>query len=197
LCKRRAEATASTASERNPRIRFRAVLQEALGSKLERVRVEIGAMVDEGDRGGRRILLGRRVVLARGRCLGRLAGVAFQPRLIIVLPRGGAVERELSRQSLAAIDSGEVVVEPGPTDDEGILEPSAAGEVVLSVPSPEALRRQQEDVRRVIADAGTAAEPLLIEVEAADELRADELAAVLDAAGHTSRAVILRIIRDA
>jgi hypothetical protein len=33
-------------------------------------------------------------------------------------------------------------------------------------------------------------------VEAAEELRDDELAAVLDAAGHTSRAVILRVIRD-
>jgi len=37
----------------------------------------------------------------------------------------------------------------------------------------------------------------MIEVEAAEELRDDELAAVLDAAGHTSRPVILRIIRNA
>jgi len=40
-------------------------------------------------------------------------------------------------------------------------------------------------------------EPLVIVVEAAEELRTVELDAVLDAAQHTSRAVILRIIRDA
>jgi hypothetical protein len=123
--------------------------------------------------------------------------VAFQPRLIIELPRGGAVERELSRQSLPAILSGEAVVEPGPTDDEGNLEAAAAGQVVFSVPSPEALRREAGDVRRVIAHAGTGIDPLLIVVEAAEELRADELAAVLDAAQHSPRAVILRIVRDA
>jgi hypothetical protein len=33
-------------------------------------------------------------------------------------------------------------------------------------------------------------------VEAAEELREDELATIVDAAGHTSRAVILRILRD-
>jgi hypothetical protein len=49
----------------------------------------------------------------------------------------------------------------------------------------------------VIAHAGTGAEPLVVVVEAAEELRADELAAILEAAGDTSRAVILRIMRDA
>ena len=48
----------------------------------------------------------------------------------------------------------------------------------------------------MIAQAGTGVEPLVVVVEAAEQLRQDELAAVLDAAGHTSRAVILRIIRD-
>jgi hypothetical protein len=38
---------------------------------------------------------------------------------------------------------------------------------------------------------------LVVDVEAAEELREDELAAVVEAAGHTPRAVILRIIRDA
>jgi hypothetical protein len=45
--------------------------------------------------------------------------------------------------------------------------------------------------------AGTGVEPLVVVVEAAEELREDELAAIVDAAGHTSRAVILRILRDA
>ena len=66
----------------------------------------------------------------------------------------------------------------------------------MSVPSPEALTRQAADLRRVVGQAGTGTEPLVVEVEAAEELREDELAAVLDAARHASRAVILRIIGD-
>jgi len=122
--------------------------------------------------------------------------MANQPRLIIQLPDGGAVDRQLSAQAPPSVASGDVVVEIGPTDDQGDLEAAAAGQVVLSVPSPEALARQADEVRDVIAGAGTGVEPLVVVVEAAEELREDELAAMLEAAGHTSRAVILRIIRD-
>ena len=123
--------------------------------------------------------------------------MAHEPRLIIQLQRGGAVARQLSVQALPSVASGEVVVTGGPTDAEGYLEPPAAGEVVLSVPSPEALALEAGEVRRVIAGAGTGVEPLVVEVEAAEELREDELAAILEAAGHTSRGVILRIMHDA
>ena len=44
--------------------------------------------------------------------------------------------------------------------------------------------------------AGSGVEPLVIVVEAADELREEELAAVVDAAGHASRPAILRVMRD-
>jgi hypothetical protein len=122
--------------------------------------------------------------------------VADQPRLIIELPSGGAVDRQLRAQPLASLASGEVVVEDGPTDADGVLEASTAGQVVLSVPSPESLRREAAEVRRVIEHAGTGVEPLVVVVEAAEELREDELSAVLEAVTHTSRAVILRIVRD-
>jgi hypothetical protein len=123
--------------------------------------------------------------------------MAFEPRLIIQYPSGSAVERQLQAQPLASIASGEVVAESGPTDAEGNLEAAAAGEVVLSLPSPEALEREAGQVRRVIAHAGTGTEPLIVEIEAAEELRESELAALLDATSHASRAVILRIVRDA
>jgi hypothetical protein len=123
--------------------------------------------------------------------------VAYQPRLIIQLPRGSAVDRQLGSQVPKSVASGEVVVQVGPTDAEGHLEAPAAGQVVLSLPSPEALQREAGEVRRVIRQAGTGVEPLVVVVEAAQELREDQLAAVLDAARHTSRGVILRIIRDA
>jgi hypothetical protein len=92
---------------------------------------------------------------------------------------------------------GEAVVEHGPTDDEGNLEPETAGEVVLSLPSPEGLVREADEVRRVISRAGTGSEPLVVLIEAGEELREEELSSVLDAAGHTERPVILRIVRNA
>ena len=112
-------------------------------------------------------------------------------------PRRNLAPRSRYLRPLESLASGAVIVEPGPTDAEGNLESPAAGQVVLSVPSPEALRREAAEVRRVIEGAGTGVEPLLVVVEAAEELRDDELAAVLDAADHAPRAVILRIVRNA
>lgn len=123
--------------------------------------------------------------------------MADNPKLVIQVPRGSAVDRQLSAQGLESVAAGEVVVEVLPADAEGVLEPPAAGQVVMSVPSPEALAREADEVREVIGKAGTGVEPLVVVVEAAEELREDELAAVLDAADHASRAVILRIMRDA
>jgi hypothetical protein len=122
--------------------------------------------------------------------------VAREPKLIIQVPRGGAVDRQLAAAAPQSITDGEVVVVAGPTDAAGHLEPPATGEIVMSVPSPEALAREADEVRHVIARAGTGVEPLVVVVEAAEELRDDELAAVLDAAEHPSRAVILRVMRD-
>jgi hypothetical protein len=122
--------------------------------------------------------------------------MAHQPRLIIQVARGGAVERQLSESPPQAIAGGEVVVEAGYTTADGHLEPPEAGQVVLSVPSPESLAREADEVRRVIARAGTGVEPLVVVVEAAEELRDDELAAVVAATAHAPRPVILRVLRD-
>jgi hypothetical protein len=123
--------------------------------------------------------------------------MAHQPRLIVQVARGSAVERRLAAGAPQAVAGGEVVVDVGPATSDGHLEPPAAGAVVLSVPSPEALAREADEVRRVLAGAGTGVEPLVVVVEAAEELRDDELAAVLDAATHAPRPVILRVMRDA
>jgi hypothetical protein len=122
--------------------------------------------------------------------------MASEPALIIQVPRGGTVERALGVDPPQAVADGEVVVTTGPADADGRLEPPQTGDVVLSVPSPEALQREPDEVRRVIQRAGTGAEPLVVEVEGAEELRDEEIAAVVAAAEHTSRAVILRILRD-
>jgi hypothetical protein len=108
--------------------------------------------------------------------------MATEPALIVQVPRGGAVDRQL---------------EASPPHDEVVVTAlGTGGEVVLSVPSPETLERESDEVRRVIAHAGTGTEPLVVEVEAAEELRGEELAAVVEAARHASRSVILRVLRD-
>jgi hypothetical protein len=122
--------------------------------------------------------------------------VATNPRLILELARGGAVDRRLSEDTPQSVASGEVVIEHGPADSHGHLEGGGSGQVVLSVPSPEGLARDPDEVHRVVAQAGTGVEPLVVVVEAAEELRDDVLVVVVEAARHTSRPVILRVMRD-
>jgi hypothetical protein len=111
------------------------------------------------------------------------------------VPQGAGVEHQLRTQPPQSVTSGDAVVEAGITDAHGTLEPAPGGEVVLSVPSPEALRREPEEVHRVIAEAGPGAEPLILIVEDAEELRDDELRVALAAAARSPRPVILRVIR--
>lgn len=117
--------------------------------------------------------------------------------LIIQVPGGAAVDRELRAEPLPSMRSGAAVVEDLPPEPGGELEEPDVGKVVLSVPSPEALEREADAVRRVIDEAGSGPEPLIVEVEVAEHLREEELASVLDAAAHTERAVIVRVMRDA
>jgi len=121
--------------------------------------------------------------------------MADDPRLIIQLPRDGALDRRLRQDPPAGLTGAEVVIEAGPTDEEGVLEPPTAGQVVLSLPSPEALVRQAQTVREVVERAGTSVEPIVVVIEAADELRDEELSVALEAAERAPRPVILRIVR--
>lgn len=122
--------------------------------------------------------------------------IANEPSVIVQLPRDSAIDHELRAYPLPSVASGRVVldhVRPGP---DGRLEPPEASEIVMSVPSPEGLR-QPSEVRDVIEQAPDKRKPLMIIVEAAEELREEELAAVVDAAEHAHRLVIIRIMADA
>lgn len=138
---------------------------------------------------------------ARGRdgnggCLqaGYAPAMADDVELIIQLPRDSAVDRHLREDPPPSVASGRIVVERLPADAEGKVLPPPAGEVVLSVLSPEALSREADQVRQVIKRAAADGEPLVVVVQAAEELREDELAAVLDAAARTRRVVLLRVL---
>ena len=117
--------------------------------------------------------------------------------LIVQLPRDGAVDRRFRTSPPPSVTSGRVALEHVAADVEGRLGPPQAGEVVMSVLSPEALIREKQQVQDVVRGAAGTGEPLVIIVEAAEELREDELAAVLAATAHTHRPVILRVMADA
>jgi hypothetical protein len=117
--------------------------------------------------------------------------------VIVQVPRGGAVDRYLRTYPPPGVASGQVVVEPLVPEPDGRLGPLEAGEVVMSVLSPEGLARDQQEVRDVIRQAPDDAGPLVIVVEAAEELREDELAVVVDAAARARRDVVVRVMADA
>jgi hypothetical protein len=119
--------------------------------------------------------------------------------LIIQVPRDGAVDRQLSQEPPSSLSEPglRVVIERVTADAEGAIDPPAAGEVVLSVPSPASLAREPDEVHRVIDRAGGGTEPLVVEVEAAEEFLDEELAPIVAAAHRASRPVILRVIRGA
>jgi len=116
--------------------------------------------------------------------------------LILQVPRDGPVHRQLNAEPPPSLAGEAVLIEPLPGDAEGNLDPPPAGEVVLSVPSPESLSREPEEVRRVITRAGAGVEPLVVVIEAAEELREEEVAPVVDAVQRARRPVILRVIRN-
>jgi hypothetical protein len=116
--------------------------------------------------------------------------------LILQVPMDGAAHRRVREAPPRGVSDGTLTLQALSADAEGRLDPPAAGQIVLSVPSPETLAREAEEVRRVIAHAGAADEPIVVVVEAAEELRDDELEPVLDAAARAERPVILRVLGD-
>ena len=117
--------------------------------------------------------------------------------LIVQLARDGSVDRHLREEPPPSVVSGRVVLDHILAGPGGRLGPPEAGEVVLSVLSPEAFARDPQEVKDAVGGAEESDEPPVILVEAAEELREDELDAVLDAADLAQRVVILRVMADA
>jgi hypothetical protein len=117
--------------------------------------------------------------------------------VIVQLPRGSTVDQYLRAYPPPGLASGRVVLDQMAAEPDGRLGPPETGEVVMSVLSPEALTRDQQQVRDVIRHTAAGAGPLVIIVQAAEELREDELAVVLDAAAHARRDVVLRVMAGA
>jgi hypothetical protein len=118
-------------------------------------------------------------------------------RVIVQLAPGSQVDRQLSVNPPPSVASGAVVLEheePGPG---GRLGPPDGGEVVLSVLSPEALTREPEEVGAAVTRPADPHQPPVVIIEAAEELREEELAVLAGAAARADRVAILRIVADA
>ena len=122
--------------------------------------------------------------------------MAKEVGLIVELTRDSAVDRNVRRDLPSSIKRGRVVLDHIEADDLGRLNSPPAGEVVLTVLSPEGLRRDPQVVRDAVVQADSDQPPVIV-VEAAEYLREDEIAAVLDAADRADRTVIVRILTDA
>jgi hypothetical protein len=120
--------------------------------------------------------------------------VADEPTLIIQVPRDSAIEQQLHERPPASLRSDDVLVQTGPTDARGVLE-EMAGEVVLALPAPQELGRHAADLKRVLHEAGSGTAPLVIVIDAGEELLEEEAAPLIGAARAARRPVILRIIR--
>jgi hypothetical protein len=120
--------------------------------------------------------------------------VAEQPTLIIQVPSGSAIERQLRQRPPASLIGDDVLVQTGPTDERGVLE-EMAGDVVLALPAPEELGRQPAELRRVIDQAGPGTAPLVVVIQAGEELLEEDAAPLVNAARSARRPVILRVIR--
>ena len=118
-------------------------------------------------------------------------------RIIVQLAPGSQVDRQLSVNPPPSVASGAVVLEheqPGPS---GRLGPPDGGEVVLSVLSPEALTREPDEVGAAVTRPADPHQPPVVIIEAAEELREEELAVLAGAAARADRVAILRIVADA
>jgi hypothetical protein len=117
--------------------------------------------------------------------------------LIVQVPQGGAVDRNWHDEMPPSVASHAVIVERLPAGAGGSLEPPDAGEIILSVLSPEAFKAEPDEVQAAVAGAAPGEQALVILVEAAEYLREDELAVVLDAAKGSHRLIIVRVMADA
>ena len=120
--------------------------------------------------------------------------MTVEPILIIQVPSGSAIERQLHDQPPPALSTDEVIVQTGPTDALGVLE-EMEGDVVLALPAPQELERRAAELTRVLDQAGLGTAPLVVVVQAGEELREEEAAPLVEAARAARRPVILRIIR--
>jgi hypothetical protein len=124
--------------------------------------------------------------------------VPTEPSLIIRVRQGSRLESQLRDSPPSLVETGSASLDPvaPPSSGAATIEPPNPGQVVYALPSPEGLVRERQELHDAIGGAPHGVEPLVIVIEAGNELRDDELEAAVNAADTTSRPVILTVLRD-
>jgi hypothetical protein len=95
------------------------------------------------------------------------------------------------------VAGGAVVVDPiPPIGGSGRIDAPTTGRVVFSLPSPEVLLRDAADVRRAVDLAPAGPEPVVVVLEAADTLREEHLAFLVDAAERAPGPLVVAVLGD-
>jgi len=88
-----------------------------------------------------------------------------------------------------------VVVDPiPPIGATGRIEPPSTGRVVFSLPSPEVLLRDADDVRRAVDLAPAGSEPVVVVLEAADAVREEHLALLVEAGARAPGPLVVAVL---
>jgi hypothetical protein len=122
-----------------------------------------------------------------------------EPSLIVRVRQDSRLEHQLRDEPPTLLAQGNSVsLDPvaSPSSGAGTIEPPRPGQVVYALPSPEGLVRERQELHDAVSGAPHGDEPLVIVIEAGNELRDDELEAAVRAADTTSRPVILTVLRD-
>jgi hypothetical protein len=121
-----------------------------------------------------------------------------EPSLIVRVRQDSRIEHQLRDDPPTRAQGDSVSLDPvaPPISGSATIEPPTPGQVVYALPSPESLVRERQELHSAISGAPHGNAPLVIVIEAGNELRDDELEAAVDAADTTSRPVILTVLRD-
>jgi hypothetical protein len=121
-----------------------------------------------------------------------------EPSLIVRVRQDSRIEHQLRDDPPTLAQGDSVSLDPvaPPISGSATIEPPTPGQVVYALPSPESLVRERQELHSAISGAPHGNAPLVIVIEAGNELRDDELEAAVDAADTTSRPVIPTVLRD-
>lgn len=115
--------------------------------------------------------------------------------VILLVPEGSDAHRTLRDEPPPSVAGGAVVVDPiPPIGGSGRIDPPTTGRVVFSLPSPEVLLRDADDVRRAVDLAPAGPEPTVVVLEAADTLREEHLALLVEAGARAPGPLVVAVL---
>ena len=115
--------------------------------------------------------------------------------VVVLVPSGSRPHHALRDDPPPSVAGGAVVVSPvTPVGTTSRIEPPDSGHVVFSLPSPDVLLRDADDVRRAVDLAPHGPGPVVVVLEAADELREEHLALLVEAGARAPSPLVVALL---